>query len=316
MFSLIKNEIGKIFAKKANWIYMIVLVAFVIIGGIITDRVYGEPDENWHEHLQAEITELEQQKTELPEEDHEWIDMQIQEKQNYLDENINPEAHSNWDFMNGTIYGIMGMLVPLFAVIVSSASVSAEFADGTIKQLLIRPHRRWKVLLSKYISVLIYSLTLLLVLLISGFIVGTIIFGSGDFNASVFEMNMDLQYELVVVGEQFLLKVLYHLPSLLMYITIAFMLSTLFKNQALAVGVGVFVLFLSSTIGGIIILLAEKFTWTKYLIFPHLDLTIYTYEDTILQDVTMPISLLVLAVHYIVFLVLTFSFFQKRDISI
>lgn len=316
MFSLIKNELGKIFAKKANWIYMIVLVAFVLLGGFITDKIYGEPDENWREHLQAEINELEQQKAELPEEDQEWYNMVIQENQNYLDEDINPDAHSNWDFMNGTIFGIMGMLVPLFAVIVSSASVSAEFADGTIKQLLIRPHRRWKVLLSKYFSVLIYSLTLLLVLLVSGYIVGTIIFGSGDFNAKVFEMNMDLQQELVVVGEQFLLKVLYHLPSLLMYITIAFMLSTLFKNQALAVGVGVFVLFLSSTIGGIIILLAEKFTWTKYLIFPHLDLTIYTYEDTILQDVTMPISLLVLAVHYIVFMVLTFTFFQKRDISI
>ncbi|MEK4176061.1 ABC transporter permease subunit [Aeribacillus sp. FSL K6-1305] len=315
MFSLIKNEMVKIFAKKANWIYILILILAVVIGGIIQQKIYGEPSDNWREETQTELNQLKKDLEAAPNEDKEWIMEQIQQKQRYLDENINPNAVSNWHFMNGTVIG-MTMLVTLFAVIVSSASVSSEFAEGTIKQLLIRPHQRWVILLSKYISVLIYSIVLLIVLIISGYIVGLILFGSGDFNAKIFETTLDGQQKLAVVGTQFFLKVMYYIPSLLIIMTIAFMLSTLFKSQALAVGIGIFVLFLSSTIGGVIVLLAEKYTWTKFLIFPHLDLTVYALQEKILQDVTLPMSLIILAVYYIIFLLITFTFFQKRDISI
>lgn len=313
MYSLLKNEMVKIFARKANWVYIIILVLAVIIGGIIQVKVTGEPSDNWREEIQNDMNQLQKDMEAAPKEEQEFFIEQIQQNQNYLDENVNPDAVSSWHFLNGTGMG-MTILVTLFAVIVSSASVSSEFADGTIKQLLIRPHQRWAILLSKYISILIYSIILLMIVIFTGYIVGLILFGSGDFNAKFFEMGLEGQ-KVAVVGTQFLLKVLYYLPSLLITTTIAFMLSTLFKSQALAVGIGIFVLFLSSSLGGVIIVLAEKYTWVKFLIFPHLDLTIYALQDKILQDVTLPISLLTLAVYYIIFLVLTFTFFQKRDIS-
>lgn len=314
MISLIKNELTKIFAKKASWIYIIILFLAVIAVGILQQKVFdlGPSDPNWREDVQAEINEYQKILKENPED--EWTMELIQQNQSYLDENIDPNAYSSWHFMNGTVIG-MTMLITLFSVIVGSAVVSSEFADGTIKQLLIRPHRRWEILLSKYIATLIYSFSLLVALIIFGYIVGLVLFGAGDFNTKFFETTLD-GYKLAVVGDQFLLKVLYYLPSLLIIVSIAFMLSTIFKSQALAVGIGIFVLFLSSTLGGIIVMIAEKFAWAKLLIFPHLDLTVYALQDHILQDVTLPMSLLILAVYYIIFMVLTFTFFQKRDISI
>lgn len=314
MISLIKNELTKIFAKKASWIYIIILFLAVIAVGILQQKVFdlGPSDPNWREDVQAEINEYQKILKENPED--EWTMELIQQNQSYLDENIDPNAYSSWHFMNGTVIG-MTMLITLFSVIIGSAVVSSEFADGTIKQLLIRPHRRWEILLSKYIATLIYSFSLLVALIIFGYIVGLVLFGAGDFNTKFFETTLD-GYKLAVVGDQFLLKVLYYLPSLLIIVSIAFMLSTIFKSQALAVGIGIFVLFLSSTLGGIIVMIAEKFAWAKLLIFPHLDLTVYALQDHILQDVTLPMSLLILAVYYIIFMVLTFTFFQKRDISI
>ncbi|WP_110926783.1 ABC transporter permease [Bacillus massiliglaciei] len=314
MLSLIKNEMGKIFGKKASLVYMIILVLAVIAGGFIQQKIQGDPNENWREDTQAEITRLQTDLKSAPEEDKEFIQEQISEQQKYLDENVNPDAYSNWHFMNGTVVGLV-VLVTLFSVIVSSASVSSEFADGTIKQLLIRPHQRWAILLSKYISNLIYSAILLLVILAAGYLVGTLLFGNGDFHAKLFEFGLEGGEKVAEVGPQFLLKVLYYLPSLLVTITISFMLSTLFKSQALAVGIGIFVLFLSSSLGGVIVLLAEKFSWAKFLIFPHMDLTIYALQDKILDGVTLPVSLAILAVYYVIFMVLTFTFFQKRDIS-
>jgi ABC-2 type transport system permease protein len=158
-------------------------------------------------------------------------------------------------------------------------------------------------------------LILLITLVVSGFIVGILFWGLGDFQAPFFEYTLDGQKE-AVLGTQFLLKVAYFLPSLLMITTISFMLSTLFKSQSVAVGIGIFVLFVSSTLGGLIIMLAEEYTWAKFLIFPHLDLTVFALQDKILQNITLTGSLTILAVYYIVFMVATFVYFQKRDVSI
>jgi ABC-2 type transport system permease protein len=314
MIPLIQNELMKIFGKMASWIYMIIIVMAVLIAGIIYMKFSADPNPNWRQDTQAEIAMLENQMASASDDEKKMIQNQIEQTQQFLDQNINPNEKTNWHFMNDVVVGVSS-LVTLFVVVVGSANVAAEFSDGTIKQLLIRPHQRWRILLSKYIAVIIYALLLVLTLIVSGYIIGLILFGSGDFNMKIFEITLEGR-KVAEVGTQFMLKMLYFIPSLLIIMTIAFMLSTLFKSQALAVGIGIFVLFFSSTIGGIILMLADKYTWAKFLIFPHLDLTVYALQDRILEDITMPVSLAILAVYYAIFMMLTFFFFQKRDISI
>lgn len=314
MIGLIQNELMKIFGKVASWIYIAIIVLAVLIAGIIYMKFSAEPNPNWRQDTEAEIAMLENQKASASEEEKGMIQNQIDQTKEFLDEDINPNSKTNWHFMNDVVVGVSS-LVTLFVVVVGSANVAAEFSDGTIKQLLIRPHQRWRILLSKYIAVILYALILVLTLIISGYIIGLVLFGNGDFNMKIFEITLEGR-KVAIVGEQFLLKMLYFIPSLLMIMTIAFMLSTLFKNQAIAVGIGIFVLFFSSTLGGIILMLANKYTWAKFLIFPHLDLTVYALQERILEDITMPVSLSILAVYYAIFMMLTFFFFQKRDISI
>ncbi|WP_102263024.1 ABC transporter permease [Mesobacillus jeotgali] len=314
MIPLIQNELMKIFGKMASWIYMIVIVLAVLIAGIIYSKFSADPNPNWKQDTQTEITMLENQMASASGDEKKMIQNQIEQTQQFLDQDINPNAKTNWHFMNDVVVGVSS-LVTLFVVVVGSANVAAEFSDGTIKQLLIRPHQRWRILLSKYIAVIIYALLLVLTLIVSGYIIGLLLFGSGDFNMKMFEITLEGR-KVAIVGTQFLLKMLYFIPSLLIIMTIAFMLSTLFKSQALAVGIGIFVLFFSSTLGGIILMLADKYAWAKLLIFPHLDLTVYALQDRILEDITLPVSLSILAVYYAVFMMLTFFFFQKRDISI
>lgn len=314
MIALIQNELMKIFGKMASWIYMIVIVLAILIAGIIYMKFSAEPNPNWRQDTQAEIKMLENQQASATEEEKTMIQTQIDQTQEFLDQDINPNAKTNWHFMNDVVVGVSS-LVTLFVVVVGSANVAAEFSDGTIKQLLIRPHRRWRILLSKYIAVIIYAMLMVVTLIVSGYLIGLILFGNGDFNMKIFEFTLEGR-KVAIVGTQFFLKMLYFIPSLLMVMTIAFMLSTLFKSQALAVGIGIFVLFFSSTLGGIILMLADKYAWAKFLIFPHLDLTVYALQERILEDITLPVSLSILAVYYAVFMMLTFFFFQKRDISI
>jgi ABC-2 type transport system permease protein len=315
MLPLIRNELTKIFSKKSSIVYIIIILLATIVSGIIYHNVSDNNNDNWRTQLQAEMTNQQQSLKDenIPANDKVAIQKQIKQNQKFLDDNVNPHAVNNWTYMNTVVTGITS-LVTMLCVIICSANVSAEFSDGTIKQLLIRPHRRFKILLSKYIAVSIYSLLLVLILVISGYIVGLILFGNSSFGTKMVEMTMDGQKE-VFAGSQFLFKTVLYLPSLLVISAISFMLSTLFKNQALAVGIGLFVLFLSSTAGGIIIVLADKYTWTKFLIFPHLELTVYAIQDKILGNITLPFSLGVLVVYYIIFMAITFYYFEKRDIS-
>ena len=55
----------------------------------------------------------------------------------------------------------------LLTVIVAAGIVASEFTQGTIKMLLSRPVKRWKILTSKYVTVILFGILLMLV----GFIV-------------------------------------------------------------------------------------------------------------------------------------------------
>ncbi|MGP7816966.1 ABC transporter permease [Niallia sp. 01092] len=315
MIGLIHNELIKTFEKKMSWIFAIVLIVALIGAGLLVQRTSDkQKGDTWQESVQMEIKDLQEQQKKAPDQyQKEDIAGQIMQKQWNLKENVNPYP-TNWSFMNDWVIGLKA-LVTLFVVIMCAGNISSEYSDGTIKQLLIRPHRRWAILLSKYISMLIYALFLLVVLLVFGYIVGIIFFGTGNFVDKIGAYT-EVGMAAVSGGSHFFKIFAYYLPGLLMIITMAFMLSTLFKNQAVAVGVGIFVLFSSSTIGGLIVGYAKKYTWTKALIFPHLDQTIFVMQDKILENITMPMSLGILCVYYVIFMVITFLFFQKRDISI
>ncbi|MFT8323145.1 MAG: DUF2705 family protein [Bacillus sp. (in: firmicutes)] len=312
MIGLIQNELIKTFEKKMSWVFAVMLVVALIGGAFLyqkTTEQQKDGTDTWQESVQLEIKDLQDQQKTASDEEKGYIGDQINQKQWYINENVNPYP-TNWSFMNELV-AFLKALITLFVVIVCAGNISSEFSDGTIKQLLIRPHRRWAILVSKYIAMLIYALFLIIVLIVFGYLISLLFFGGGNYSD-----NINVGMMAVSGGDHFFRMMFYYLPGLLMIITIAFMLSTLFKNQAIAVGVGIFVLFFSSTMGSYILFLAEKYAWTKVLIFPHLDQTIFVVQDKILGNITMPMSLGILSGYYIIFMIITFVFFQKRDISI
>ncbi|WP_249727629.1 ABC transporter permease, partial [Bacillus paralicheniformis] len=80
-------------------------------------------------------------------------------------------------FVRAFIEQVITLFIPLLVMIVFIDIVSGERSDGTMKMLLTRPIRRWKILLSKYVTMLFFiSLILLLVGLFS-YILSGLVFG-------------------------------------------------------------------------------------------------------------------------------------------
>src|SRR5690606_26357656 len=114
------------------------------------------------------------------------------------------ESDSIWSFMD-TASAIVSVIT-LFTIIVGASSVASEFSWGTIKLLLIRPVSRTKILLSKYLSTIIFALVSLIILFVVSLLVGSIIFGFDGSqphlvyrDGEVHEVNMIL-YVLGVFG--------------------------------------------------------------------------------------------------------------------
>ena len=319
MISLIRNEWMKIFAKASSYVFIGILVVAVIGSAFIARAVNNNNTNNdWRAEEQANIEMYKEDlaNPELGEEEKNYAAEEIKAAEARLDAGVDPYKITTWTFMSDWVISFTSF-VTLFAVIVCSASVSSEFSDGTIKQLLIRPHRRWKILLSKYITSLLFAGSMLVILVVAGYLTGLIFFDHGSFSEKMVDPMTYDNNMTVAAGSYFIDMVVYWIPGFIIITTIAFMLSTLFKNQSIAVGIAVFILFASAPLNVLITAFVERYEWLKYVLFPHLDLRGYITDSIpMFEGATVGFSLGVLAVYYAIFIAITFFVFKKKDISI
>ena len=90
---------------------------------------------------------------------------------NKVDTNNNQTLRSV--FVN--FFNEYSFLILVFGIMIAGGIVSDEFNKGTIKSLLIIPHKRSKILLAKYISVLIMLLFIIGIFIVSELLIGGIL---------------------------------------------------------------------------------------------------------------------------------------------
>ncbi|SDW70290.1 ABC-2 type transport system permease protein [Marininema mesophilum] len=228
-----------------------------------------------------------------------------------IDHDVKPTG-TLWNFMADT--DSLTTLVTLFTIIVGSISVAGEFTWGTIKLLLIRSAVRSKILLSKYLATLGFALSMLILLFTVSLISGLIFYGAKGFttspllsysNGSVVEQNM-----VAHVFKLYGLKCI----GLLMMVTFAFMISTVFRSSSLAIGLSVFLTFTGNTI--VNVLSVNNIQWGKYFLFANMDLSPYlNYGNPFFKGMTLSFSITMLAVYFVIFTAISWIVFNKRDIT-
>lgn len=217
-----------------------------------------------------------------------------------------------WDLM-GTETTIVFMLVTIFTVVISAESVAGEFTSGTIKLLLIRPWGRSSILSSKYVSLLLFSILQSVVCFVVAFGINALVFGYTLDAGGVIPPGSPLEGHSIwgYIG----LHYLYEWLQLVVIVTFAFMLSAAFRSGGLAIGLSIFLLFAGSIVTGLLSM-TEK-PWVKYVLFANLDLTSYLDGGSPLPNMKMSLgfSLAVLAAYFIIFNVITWTVFKKRDVA-
>jgi ABC-2 type transport system permease protein len=101
--------------------------------------------------------------------------------------------------------------------------------------------------------------------------------------------------------------------DVVMMATMAFMISTVFRSSSLAIGISLFLLFVG---GNATSLLALRFDWAKFSLFANTDLTQYTgFTPPLVDGMTMGFSITMLIIYFIIFQLLAFIVFNKRDVA-
>jgi len=309
---LIQNENMKIYRRISTWIMLVILIAVAVVVGIVMNITASDSvDEQWKQNLQQQN---EMYKTDLASEDLPDMVKDISKKELAINEyriehDIAPvESRSTWNFM--TIAAEIVSLITLFTIVVGASSVASEFTWGTIKLLLIRPVSRAKILLSKYLATILFALFSLVLLFVVSFLVGSIFFGiEGSTphlvyrDGAVHEVHM-VSHILGVFG----LKSI----NLIMMSTFAFMISTIFRNSGLAIGLAIFLMFVGVNVTA---LLATKFEWAKYILFANTDLSQYLTGYVLVEGMTMTFSVIMLIIYFVIFNTLTWFVFTKRDVA-
>lgn len=310
MLNLIKNEWMKLWSKKGTWV-MIILLSMIIIGmtGLLklTETLYDNSD--WTKSLESDIEEIEKQldSPDLTEREIVELEMQREESQEMIVFSIEDSQPRVRETVIVETFDLMA-IVTLLTIIVSGGIISQEFSQGTIKMLLSRPVSRWKVLASKYMTVFLFCLLATAIAYVSSVVSAYIFFpASTESTLPFYEQTLDIS---AIWGKSLYLLFL-SLINAMVVATIAFMLGVIFRSSSMAIGISMFLYFT----GAMIVMFLSDYSFAKYILFAHTNLTDYERGYVLFPDLAMSFSVVVIIIYWILFLVISFWTFMKRDVT-
>lgn len=324
MLKLLQNEWMKLWSKKATWVMAILLVVGVagMLGltkwistlegneaggdGVSVEGPAASPD--WRAQTESERAELTAQLADpdLSASRKSELEDELKVAEYRLAEDAAPHESYSREQLIKDSSGIasLGML---FAIIVAAGIVATEFSDGTIKMLLARPVKRWKVMTSKFAATVLFGALLMLIGFLTSVVMSYILF-SPDGGTELAVRGGEVSE--ISIWSPALYYLLLGFVNIVVYTTFAFMIGSVFRSGALAIGLSLFIYFSGNTVS----MLLSRYEIAKYLFFSH-DLVSLAQGMTFIDDVTLPFAAAVLGAYAVLFLAVSYLVFSRRDVT-
>jgi ABC-2 type transport system permease protein len=168
------------------------------------------------------------------------------------------------------------MVIAVFSVIIGGGLIAREFQSGTIRLLLIRPKTRTKILMSKFLSLLIISFALYLVCAILNLITNGILFGFSDYMYPNYTISSGVHG--VNFFGYFVSKLMICFITVLFACSVAFFLSVATRNTALSVAIPL-ACFLGSHIAMEFVQYRPSMQWVVYTPLLYINLSSFFIND-------------------------------------
>ena len=211
-------------------------------------------------------------------------------------------------FVTHLIMNSLWIHIPFLICLVAGDVLAGEASAGTYRILLIRPVSRDKILISKYIATLIYTLSLVLFLAFISLGLGLLLLGTGDLLIFKDGLLILPQDELWF---RFFLSFLFASYAMFVVSTLAFLFSSLVENSIGPIIGTMAVIIFFFIIGN----LPYDFfiTLKPYLFTTYLDVWTLVFDEKI--DWSMIVKhILILSIYMLSLFLPTYLLFRKKDI--
>ena len=295
------------FFKSRGWKYAI-LISTIISLFIINSL---PKTINWIDVLTKRNTEIELKLTSTQLEDSTSTVLVSEWRENnaYLTNNIKPPLENTMQGYLSKLLSLRGLgLILIVFTILFASTLSKEFESGSIKFMLISPHKRNIIILGKYFSIILNSfLFLTLIFLINYIFAYLFLEKSGDVYFK-YENGILSEYNILFfVIKNSILALFYYLS----YITLAFMLSVIFKGTSETLSITLILALLGTQIVQMFNIVGN----IKYLILPTIvDLTYYSGNKEFFNKQLLVFAIFMNLVYISFFLLISIKSFTKSDI--
>ncbi|RUS46287.1 ABC transporter permease [Cohnella sp. AR92] len=323
LLALVQNETLKVWKKKRFAVIVLVLLVLIPIFVYAQMKVAqnnAAKFADWRSELQQRITDNMNSlsSNRIPEEWKKWRRSLVQQLQYYLDHDVNPDSPNAVTFTSSFVDRSVSLFIPLMVLAVASDLVSSERTAGTIKMLLTRPVRRWRVLASKLIALTLYVSLIIPTTAGLCYLISGLAFGYEGWGAPVFvgfgmnKTTIDTtSVHAISQGAYLLMEMGLAWFSAIVVAFIALLMSVLLQSTAASL-----VTMMAAVISGTILSnMASSWHSAKYLFNVNLNLTSYLQgTPPPIEGMSLGFSLIVLAVWGIGAVAVAFAVFTKRDV--
>ncbi len=311
MGGLIANEWMKLGCRKLTRI-LLVLLAAISIGTAVLGKVNSPPSGDWRAATEQLVRQYEKRLsiTELSPMLRADASNKLAIAEYRLSQDIPPLPGNPWSALLASS-GLVEMVMVL-AIVLAADMVAGEYASGTMKLLLIRPRSRTEIWFSKYIAISLFAAAMLVMTVVCGYAANALLYGIGNIHAADLFLDGNGQ----VIRENVMMQVvkMYGLSIIpvIGYVTLALAVSTILRSSTLAVGISLFLMIT----GNSMVEATAKVEWLKFLPFANSDISLYIFSLPPRPGMTLGFSISVLLIYMVILVLISWTVFTKRDVSI
>lgn len=193
-------------------------------------------------------------------------------------------------------------------IIQASTIISMEFYHGTIKNLLYRKYTRTNIIISKIITLVIFSLLYFIISIVVGFILWAIFFN--DIN--LLESKGD---ELSLLSKMLLTGLGTYVGTWLV-LSVTLLISCAMKSPGVSIAVGIVFYFATSILSGILTIIVDKWEWLKWNPISMMNIMIQIVDKSMKKYTKLELHELFIGniVYIVIFLIFVVFVFKKKNV--
>lgn len=323
MLNLVRNELIKIFKRKN--IYVLFLVVILIIMGYNMFERYSNNIKN---------IDISEQYTRAYNQDKMYLEnyenLNLDESYSDILERVNLEKYAienniqynillNTENKNAILpsdarillmkfFNNFDIIIIFIIIYLASTIIYEEYSNGTIKNLLVKPHKRSSILFSKVTTTILVTLFITIAIILFQYVIGGIIFGFDSYSLDAIRYNHITQnIEVMNLGYYMLLIFAAKIPMYLLVILISLLLSVFINNIGIniLISLGLYMVANLETLFNNI---------TKYLFMYNWDISKYIFGNVEIINNKISSPIIISSVWIILITTVLFIGFNKKDI--